>query len=182
MRNASLALLVIATLVTTANGEPRGFTAGIGAATGVTRLTSNAITPNTTEMGAGYSATAGAFVRDDLAVAAHVNVLFALADDTLDGTGANVAFGAIAQYWPATRLSVFAGPGYSVAAYKRKMPTTVEQALGTDGGFTPLLGASVYPFRDRGWHASFETTPLITGDGIVAITAGISVGWQYVRR
>jgi len=171
---------LVALIPSIAAADPHGFTGAVAATTGVTRLTANAVTPNTTEMGTGYTLTLGAFVRHDLAIASHVNVLFAVGDETLDGAGANVAFGAIAQYWPASWFSTFAGPGYSVAAYKRRDPMSIDQALGMDGGFTPLAGASFYPYG--GWRASLEAAPLVTSHGLVAFTAGISLGWQYVRR
>src|SRR5687767_1854083 len=178
----TLCLFVLAAAApATARAEHRGFTGAIAANGGSTHLTSNAVNANMTQPGVGYTLTLGWFVQPQLALGFHANVLFAAFDDTLDGTGANVAFGPVVQYWPTPRASILAGPGYSVAAYKPKDPMTIEQALSTDGGFTPMVGINYYPLGDSGLRISLEAAAMVSGDGIDGYTGSASVGWQFLR-
>ena len=163
-----------------ARAEHRGFTGAIAANGGATHLTSNAVNANMTQPGVGYTVTIGGFVRPQLAIAFHANVLFAAFDETLDGAGANIVFGPAVQYWPTARTSILAGPGLSVASYQHEEPMTIEE-LNLDGGFTPMVGVNYYPLGDNGLRISVEASMMVSGSGVEGYTGSASVGWQFLR-
>jgi len=135
-----------------------------------------------TVVGMGYTATLGAFVRRDLALAAHVNVLFAPFEENLDGTGATVMFGTVAQYWPSSQLSVQGGLGYTIAHYREKNPMSIEEALSVgDAGWSPMLAGTLYPLRDHGLRISVEAASMLSSDGLEGVVVSGTIGWQYFR-
>jgi hypothetical protein len=177
MRTIVLASIMIFGRTAVAD-DHHGFTAAIDVGGGATRIASPDVGPSATELGPGWNLTVGAFVRPDLAIGVHTVTQWAPFDNELAKSGASIAGGVIAQYWPASFLAVHGGAGFGILAYRRKDPQNLMQVFDQGAsGFAPMTGAALYPFGDRGPRVAVDVVPII-GAGVIA---SASIGWQYVR-